>query len=53
MMIVSGQILGENLGEWYTIHQIFKPGVPGFLRLLLCGCMCVCVCVSAPEGINN
>ena len=27
--------------------HIFKPGVPGFLKLLLCRCLCVYVCVCA------
>ena len=39
--------------------EIFKPGTPGFLELLLSvnvcmfACVCVCVCVSTPEAINN
>ena len=41
-----------NRRNW---NVIFKPGVPGFLELLLSAnvCMFVCVCVSAPEAINN
>ena len=29
------------------VNKLFKPGVPGFLELFLCGCMHVCVCVCS------
>ena len=34
--------------------MIFKPGAPGFYRLILFAkYVCVCVCVSAPKVSNN
>ena len=33
-------------------HQL-QAGVPGFLKLFLCGRLYVCLCVSAPKAINN
>ena len=39
---------------------IFKPGMPGLEKLILCGlsvcvyvCVCVCVCMSVPKAIND
>ena len=36
--------------DYIYMHVIFKPGAPGFLKLLLSS---KCVCVSTPKAINN
>ena len=45
---MSPQCIAENF------NNIFKPGLPGFLKLIWHGRLYVCmfVCVSAPEAIG-
>ena len=52
-------VMSINIGGTYgtvkiTCINIFKPGTPGFLKLILCeSFVCMFVCVSTPEAINN
>ena len=55
---ISGKISIDIGGTYGTVKitcmNIFKPGTPGFLKLILCeSFVCMFVCVSTPEAINN
>ena len=39
-----------HVNDSHLISVIFKLGMPGFLKLFLCGCWYVCFYVCPPQG---